>query len=736
MRAQRPARLVGTASGQASHAGHAAHPTDRPPGSVVESPGSPVHGGHATAPSSAAAGTAGVATPGAHTDHGRHEGHSVRMFRDRFRVALLLTIPVVVLSPEVAAWFGYALPDSAVVRYAPAALGTVVFLYGGLVFLRGAARELRERQPGMMTLISLAICVAFVTSWAGTLGLFTAEIWWELATLITIMLLGHWLEMRSIAQARGALAALADLLPDTAERAEGDRLEVVATSDLAVGDIVLVRPGGRIPADGTVVDGRADVDESMITGESRPVAKSPGDPVVAGTVAAGGSLRLRVGAVGDATALSGIMRLVAAAQASGSRAQALADRAAAVLFYVALGAGAVTLIAWWLLGDPEEALIRATTVLVIACPHALGLAIPLVVAISTSIGARNGLLVKDRIALERAREVDIVIFDKTGTLTKGEPVLAGVVAAPGTGEAELLALGAGVEADSEHPLARAVVRGAAGRGVEPGRASGFTALAGRGATATVGGRSVTVGGPRLVEEQGAQVASSVASAADAWAEDGRTVLFVLADGEVLGALGVEDEIRPESAEAIARLHAMGLRVAMITGDSDAVARSVAGRLGIDEVAAQVLPADKAAAVHGFQAGGRRVAMVGDGVNDAPALATADVGIAIGAGTDVAVESAGIVLVRSDPRDVAGAIELSRASHRKMVENLAWATGYNLVAIPVAAGLLAPWGIELPMALGAIAMSASTTIVAANAQFLRRLRLQHDREAVVTVPVGA
>jgi Cu2+-exporting ATPase len=647
------------------------------------------------------------------------------MFRDKFWLSLALTIPVVLLSRDIQEWFGYRLPDIPGLNLIAALIGTVVFVYGGLVFLRGARDELADRQPGMMTLISLAIVVAFVTSWAGTLGLFEVEIWWELATLITIMLLGHWLEMRSIASARGALSALAELLPDTAERVVegGTATETVPVDHLALGDVVLVRPGARVPADGQVVDGAADVDESLITGESRPLPKEPGATVVAGTVAAGGSLRVRVTAVGEGTALSGIMRLVEAAQASASRAQALADRAAAILFYVALTAGAITLAFWWLRGDPEGALVRTATVLVIACPHALGLAIPLVIAISTSLGARNGLLVKDRIALERARELQVVIFDKTGTLTRGAPALAAIHAVDGD-EAELLRLAAGVEADSEHPLARAIVEGAARRGIQPSPAREFEALAGRGARATIDGRQVSVGGPRLLDELGV----TPIDATEAWARDGRTVLHVAVDGRVLGALALEDEIRPESAEAVRDLHALGLRVAMITGDSQAVADSVARRLGIDEVAAQVLPADKADAVARFQAGGRKVAMVGDGVNDAPALATADVGIAIGAGTDVAVESAGIVLVRSDPRDVVGAIELSRATYAKMIQNLIWATGYNLLAIPLAAGVLVPWGFDLPMAVGAIAMSASTIIVAANAQLLRRLDLRRSSMA--------
>jgi Cu2+-exporting ATPase len=647
--------------------------------------------------------------------HDRHAGHSVAMFRDRFWLSLLLTLPVVIWSTDVQEWFGYTAPVFPGSDLIPPILGTIIFFYGGLVFVRGGGAELRERQPGMMTLISLAIVVAFGTSWAGTLGLFDVEIWWELATLITIMLLGHWLEMRSIAQARGALSALAELLPDTAERVTDAGTEEVPIAALARGDIVLVRPGARIPADGVVAEGSADVDESMITGESRAVGKEPGDSVVAGTVAAGGSLRIRVTATGDATALSGIMRMVAAAQASASHAQALADRAAAILFYVALGAGAITLAFWWLQGDPEGALVRTATVLVIACPHALGLAIPLVIAISTSLGARNGLLVKDRLALERARTLDMIVFDKTGTLTRGEPALVDA------SDPDALRLAAAVEADSEHPLAHAIVTGAQARGLIIPTATGFETLAGRGARARVDDREISVGGPRLLADLGLDPHPVAAG----WDREGRTVLHVIDAGRVIGVIAVEDEIRPESKEAIDALHAFGIRVAMITGDSQAVADSVARRLGIDEVAAQVLPADKTEAVKRFQQGGRKVAMVGDGVNDAPALATADVGIAIGAGTDVAVESAGIVLVRSDPRDVVAAIELSRSTYRKMVQNLVWATGYNLIAIPVAMGFLIPWGIDLPMAVGAMAMSVSTIVVATNAQLLRRVRLSHD-----------
>ena len=658
-----------------------------------------------------------------HAGYDSHAGHSVAMFRDKFWLSFALTIPVVFWSTDVQHWFGYAAPTFPGSQCIPPILGTVVFVYGGLVFIRGAWGELTDRKPGMMTLISLGIIAAFGTSLAATLGFLNIDVWWELTSLITIMLLGHWLEMRAVSQARGALAALAALLPDTAERVKSADTESVPLSELRVGDIVLVRPGARVPADGTVVEGMADVDESTITGESKTVSKGSGSKVIAGSVASGGSLRVRITAVGDQTALSGIMRLVASAQASGSRTQALADRAAAILFYVAVASGAITFIYWWISGDKEHALIRTATVLIIACPHALGLAIPLVIAISTSIGAQNGLLVKDRLALERARNLDVVIFDKTGTLTRGSLTVSDVLAAPGIAEDDLVALTAAVEFTSEHPLAKAIVAEAKRRIVTPFSARNFEALPGRGARASVEGKRIEVGGPRLLTEAKVAMPPDLEKVTTAWASDGKTVLYAIAEGRLLGAFAVEDQIRPESMEAVTELHRLGIRVAMITGDSKTVADSVARRIGIDEVAAEVLPADKAAAVRNFQAGGKKVAMVGDGVNDAPALATADVGIAIGAGTDVAIESAGIVLVRSDPRDVVGAIELSRATYRKMIQNLVWATAYNVVAIPVAAGLFVRWGVELPMSVGAVAMNLSTIIVAVNAQLLRRLKLQ-------------
>jgi P-type Cu2+ transporter len=663
--------------------------------------------------------------PEAHAGHDRHAGHSVAMFRDKFWLSFALTIPVVFWSTDVQHWLGYTAPTFPGSKFIPPILGTVVFVYGGLVFIRGAWGELTDHKPGMMTLISLGITAAFGTSLVATFGLFEFDVWWELTSLITVMLLGHWLEMRAVSQARGALSALAALLPDTAERVKGEDTESVPLSELRVGDIVLVRPGARVPADGVVVEGTADVDESMITGESKTVPKGAGHKVIAGTIASRGSLRIRIAAVGDQTALAGIMRLVASAQASGSRTQALADRAAAILFYVAVAAGAITFTYWSISGDKEHAMIRTATVLIIACPHALGLAIPLVIAISTSLGAQNGLLVKDRLALERARNLDTVIFDKTGTLTRGSPAVSEIAVAPGTTENDLIARAAAVESNSEHPLAKAIVAEAKRRNVKRLSATNFEDLPGRGAKAFVEGNSVVIGGPRLLPEAKVTLPPDVEKLTTAWASDGKTVLYAVAAGRLLGAFAVEDQIRPESSEAVAELHRLGIRVAMITGDSKTVANSVARRIGIDEVTAEVLPAEKASAVKHFQAGGKKVAMVGDGVNDAPALATADVGIAIGAGTDVAIESAGIVLVRSDPRDVVEAIELSRATYRKMIQNLVWAIAYNLVAIPVAAGFFVRWGFEIPMSIGAVAMNVSTIIVAVNAQLLRKLNLQRQ-----------
>jgi Cu2+-exporting ATPase len=658
----------------------------------------------------------------AHAEHGGHGDH-VALFRQRFWVSLLLTVPVVLYSDM---WerTGLEPPSFSGDHWVAPVLGTLVFLYGGPVFLKGGWDELRGRRPGMMLLISMGLLVAFGASVASQLDLVDVELWPELATLVTIMLLGHWQEMKAIGQAQGALAALAELLPDEAERvtADGVGTEAVPLDALRPGDVVLVRAGGRVPADGVIVEGEAELDESMVTGESRPVPKGAGARVVAGTVSTDSSIRVRVEAVGDDTALAGIQRMVADAQASRSRAQALADRAAALLFYVAVVAGAATLLVWSLLGEADAGIERTVTVLVIACPHALGLAIPLVISLSTAISASAGILVKDRLALERMRNVSVVLFDKTGTLTRGEHAVTDVAVVGGVDDHELLRLAGAVEADSEHPLARAIVAAARARGDLP-RASGFRAMTGRGVEATVDGRTVAVGGPALLRQLGLEEPAELRRQLDAWRGRGAAVLAVVRDGEVIGALALEDDVRPESSKAVDELHALGVRVAMITGDAHQVADAVGRQLGIDEVFAEVLPEDKDSAVRALQERGATVAMVGDGVNDAPALARADVGIAIGAGTDVAIESAGVVLASSDPRGVIGVIRLSRASWSKMVQNLVWGAGYNLFAIPLAAGTLAFAGLTLSPAVGAVLMSLSTIVVALNAQLLRRLDLR-------------
>ncbi|HET9610507.1 MAG TPA: copper-translocating P-type ATPase [Acidimicrobiales bacterium] len=667
---------------------------------------------------------AGHGDHGAHAAHGghdKHAGHDPEMFRRRFWLSLALTIPLVVTSEMVMDWFGYSLEFRGMSLLGPV-LGSIVFWWGGWPFLAGGVAEVRDRQPGMMLLISMAITVAYVASMATSLDWFDLDFWWELAALVTIMLLGHWQEMKAIGQAQGALAALAELLPDDAERVvEGGEVEPVPIADLRLGDVVLVRSGARVPADGEIVDGQAELDESMITGESRPVAKAPGDRVVAGTVSTDSAIRVRVEAVGDDTALAGIQRLVAEAQASSSRAQVLADRFAALLFYVAATAGLITLLVWWGLGDADDAIVRTVTVLVIACPHALGLAIPLVISLSTAVSAKAGILVKDRLALERMRTVDAVLFDKTGTLTRGAHVVAGVVAADGVSEDEVLRIAGGVESDSEHPLARAIVAAARERG-EVAAARDFRSLTGRGVEATVDGTTYAVGGPALLRERGARVPAGMEDVLAGWRERGAAVLHLVADGQVVGAFELEDEIRPEARQAVTDLQADGVKVVMITGDARQVADTVGAELGIDEVFAEVLPEDKDKAVVELQQRGLSVAMVGDGVNDAPALARADVGIAIGAGTDVAIESAGVVLASSDPRGVVGVIRLSRASYRKMLQNLGWAAGYNVVAIPLAAGVLAWAGLTLSPAIGAILMSLSTIVVALNAQTLRGVEL--------------
>ena len=659
-----------------------------------------------------------------HMGHGGHGDHAAQ-FRDRFWWSLLLALPVVGFSHMFADLLGYMPPPGT--EWIPPVLGTVVFFYGGWPFLTGAVSELRSRRPGMMLLVAMAITVAFVASGLTSLGVggFDLDFWWELALLVVIMLLGHWLEMRALGQASNALDALAALLPDQADRVRPDgEIEPVSLDELAPGDVVLVRSGARVPADGIVTDGEAEVDESMITGESRSVPKTSGDRVVAGTVATDSALRVRVDAVGEGTALAGIRRLVEQAQASRSRAQALADRAAALLFYFASIAGLITFVVWLALGSPTDAIERTVTVLVIACPHALGLAIPLVIALSTGLSARAGILIKDRIALERMRTVNAVLFDKTGTLTKGQPAVIDTAAVDDTdtGRQRLLALAGAVEADSEHPLARAIVTAAKAAGATA-VAGDFRSLTGRGVQATVDGQKVAVGGPALLRETGAEVPAELAERTRPWSDRGAAVLYVVADGAIVGALALADEVRPESKAAIDALHARGIHVVMITGDARPVAEAVGRELGVDEVFAEVLPEDKDSKVAELQARGLRVAMVGDGVNDAPALARADVGIAIGAGTDVAIESAGVVLASDDPRAVLGVITLSRATYRKMIQNLAWATGYNLISVPLAAGVLAFAGIILAPAVGAVLMSVSTIVVALNAQLLRRVDLR-------------
>ena len=645
------------------------------------------------------------------------------MFRDRFWRSLLLTIPTLVWSEELQRGLHYRAPQFRGAQVVPALFGTVVFLYGGSVFLQGAGRELRRGLPGMMTLISLAITVSFLFSLAVTFGLPGMALWSELATLVTVMLLGHWIEMRSIAQASGAIGELARLLPATAERVAGGGTEPVPIAALRPGDLVLVRPGAGIPADGVVREGRSAVNESMLTGESLPVDKPPGARVIAGTVNGGGALRVEVTGTGDQTALAGIMRLVSAAQSSRSGAQALADRAALALTLIAIGASILTLVAWLAAGAPPAFIIeRVVTVLVIACPHALGLAIPLVVAISTTLGARNGLLVRDRRGLEEARNLDAVVFDKTGTLTLGQFRVVDIAATAGLEQAEALRLAAGVEQEGEHMIAQGVVHSARERGLQIPPARETQAIAGRGIRAVVEGRELYVGGPAMLQQLEIVLQPELEAAVDRAAARGQATVALVDGARAVAVFAVADQIRPESREAVERLHRDHIATIMLTGDARPVAEAVARELAIDTVVAEVLPERKVEEIRALKSQGKRVAMVGDGVNDAPALLTADVGVAIGAGTEVAVEAGDVVLVRSDPRDVARIVTLSKATYRKMIQNLWWATGYNVIAIPLAAGVLAPRGVLLPPAAGAILMSASTVIVALNAQLLRRQRL--------------
>ncbi len=660
----------------------------------------------------------------AHVDHSGHE----QMFRQKFWVSLLLSIPVLVFSPSIQSWLGYQIPVFPGSAWITPVFSVIVFWYGGIPFLEMAVPEIKNRQPGMMTLISLAISVAFVYSMAALFLPASATFFWELVTLIDIMLLGHWIEMRSIRQASGALNQLAQLMPDTANRILADgSLETVSVSQLEGGNLVLVRPGESVPADGAVQEGESEVNEAMLTGESVPVKKRVGDKVIGGTINGDGSLRVKITAVGDETALAGIMRLVDQAQKSKSNTQILADKAAGWLFYVALSVAIITLLAWTIaIGFNAEVIARVATVLVIACPHALGLAVPLVVAITTAMGAQNGILIRDRLALEKARLIDMVVFDKTGTLTEGEFGVVGIRSISDIPEDEALALTAAIEGDSEHTIARGIRKSADKRGLVLPSVSGFEAIKGRGVRAQVNDRTVYVGGPRMLEMLEVELPEAIAQFEQEASQKGQSVVNLIEDGaagkRVLAGFALADVIRPESLSAIEKLHEMGIEVAMLTGDSQAVAKAVAEELGIDSYFAQVLPEEKDQKIIQLQKQGKKVAMVGDGVNDAPALIRADVGIAIGSGTDVAIESAGIILVKSNPIDVVKIFDLSRASYRKTVQNLVWAAGYNVVALPLAAGVLAPIGFLLSPAVGAVLMSLSTVIVAINAQLLRRYKL--------------
>ena len=652
--------------------------------------------------------------PNSDRGHRGHHGHAHHMedFERRFWISTALTIPILMLSEMVQMWFGFAMKVP-LQREALLLLSSILYFYGGLPFTKGALDEMRGRRPGMMTLIGTAISVAFFYS-AGTVFLISGkDFFWELATLVDIMLLGHWIEAKSVLGASRALEELVRIMPTTAHLLKGGAVEDIPASSLKVGDMVLVRPGEKIPSDGIVVEGESSANEALLTGESKPVHKGIGDGVIGGSVNAEGALKVRVERTGEGTYIAQVIRLVRQAQESRSRTQDLADRAAALLFYVALAAG-IAAYALWALRDPNIALERAVTVLVIACPHALGLAIPLVVALSTSITAKGGILIRDRRAFENSKDVDAVVFDKTGTLTEGRFGVSDVVPfAPG---GDLLGLAAGLELNSEHVVAKAIVEYAKGRGAEIPPAEGFRAIPGRGAHGRVGGRDVYVGGPSLLDGMGIRVEDPRIRELQG---QGKTVVFVVADGKPIGALALSDRIREESREAVRELKGMGIGVYMLTGDSEEVARWVAKELGIDDYFAQVLPHQKAEKVGLLRGRGHRVAMVGDGVNDAPALATADVGIAIGAGTDVAIESADIILVRNDPRDVPKVIEISRKTYSKMVQNLWWASGYNAIAIPLAAGALSGFGVTVSPAIGALVMSLSTIIVALNSQTLRK-----------------
>lgn len=702
---------MGHRQGQASDPGHLDHNTMPEAHDPTKKPDREHHTAHDSQESD-----------GKHTQID-HTGHEL-LFRNRFFVTLVLSIPVLIFSPSIQNWLDYSTPGFSGNTWIVPLLSIVIFAIGGVPFLQMAVPEIRARKPGMMMLISLAIIVALIYSYA-TLFIDLGEgFFWELVTLIVIMLLGHWLEMRSVRQASGALDELAKLMPDTAERiTAGGETEEVKTSVLTAGDLVLVRPGASIPVDGEVKDGQSDVNEALITGESRPVKKTPGDQVIGGSINGDGSLRIQVVATGDETALAGIMRLVREAQQSKSNTQLLADKAAGWLFYIAVSVAVLTAIAWTIaVGFNVAVIARVATVLVIACPHALGLAIPLVVAITTSMGAKNGILVRDRLALEKARDIDMVIFDKTGTLTKGEFGVESIAVVDDWVEDEALALAAAVEGDSEHTIAQGLRASAEERELQLPPIDGFEAIKGRGVKASSNGYTVYIGGPRMLEHLDIALPPTLANFEKESSGKGQSVVHLIRDAMVIASFALADVVRPESEASIKRLHELGVEVAMLTGDSQAVASAVAEKLGIDQFFAEVLPEHKAEKVASLQADGRRVAMVGDGVNDAPALAKADVGIAIGSGTDVAIESAGIILVKSNPLDVVKIFDLSRASYRKMIQNLVWATGYNIVAIPLAAGILAPIGILLSPAIGALFMSLSTVLVAINAQTLRQTNL--------------
>ncbi len=655
-----------------------------------------------------------------------HAGHE-QLFRRKFWVSLLLSIPVLWFSDGFKALLGITLPGFPGDRWVGAVFAVAVFIYGGLPFLRMAIPELKNRKPGMMTLISLAITVSFVYSVAMLFVPGGMDFFWELVTLIDIMLLGHWIEMRSIRQASGALNALAKLLPDTAERllASGSS-EVVAVNQLHAEDLLLVRPGATIPADGLVVEGDSAVNEAMITGESKAVDKSPGSKVIGGSINGDGSLRVRVTATGDETALAGIMRLVAQAQESKSKTQILADKAAGWLFYIALSAALLTAVVWTILtGFNLSVIERVATVLVIACPHALGLAIPLVVANTTAMGAKDGIIVRDRLALEKLRSVNTILFDKTGTLTEGRLGVVAYQTATGENPESALALAAAVEGDSEHSIAKAFQNKILDLKLDLPKGSNFSAIKGRGVVANIKDDKYWVGGPRLLEMLAIQLPEGLEAFGKTASAKGQSVVHLVAEdagtgaAKALASFALSDVIRPESMQTIRELKELGIKTAIITGDSEAVAKAVAEELGIDTFFAQVLPENKDAMVAQLQEKGDVVAMVGDGINDAPALTRADVGIAIGSGTDVAVESSGIILVKSNPLDVVKALRLSKLSYRKMIQNLIWAVGYNVIALPLAAGVLAPFNILLSPAAGAILMSLSTIIVAINSQLMRR-----------------